>query len=105
MKRIILIVTITLLSMTALPVLAEDSLPPDPTMTGRLSAEPLGETILFDVFILRPWGLAATLVGAGGAIVAYPMSVPSHSEDRVTRELLQKPFSYTFCRPLGDIDF
>ena len=105
MKRIILILTITLLSMTALPVLAQEPLPPDPTLTGRFTAEPMGEFIIFDVFILRPLGLASMAVGAGSAAVAYPWAKSSHSEDRVKRELLQKPYWYTFCRPVGDIDF
>ncbi len=105
MKRIILILTITLLSMTAIPVLAEEVLPPDPTVTGRLTAEPRGEFIIVDTFILRPLGLVSMAVGAAEAVVAYPMSIPSHSEDRVNVELLQKPYWYTFCRPIGDIDF
>jgi hypothetical protein len=105
MKRIILILTITLLSMTALPVLAQEPLPPDPTRTGRLTAEPTGEFIIFDALILRPMGLAAMAVGAGGAAIAYPWSRSSNSENRVKRELLQKPYWYTFCRPVGDIDF
>ncbi|MGA2028297.1 MAG: hypothetical protein ABSH17_14690 [Syntrophobacteraceae bacterium] len=105
MKRIILILTITLVSMTALPVLAEQALPVGPTVTGRSTAEPPGEFILFDAFILRPLGLASMAVGAGAAAVAYPWSRSSNSEDRVQRELLQKPYWYTFSRPLGDIDF
>ncbi len=105
MKRIILILTITLLSMTALPVLAQEVLPPDPTATGRFTAPPTGEFIIWDALILRPMGLAAMAVGAGGAVLAYPWTRSSHSQDRVRRELFQKPYSYTFCRPLGDIDF
>jgi len=105
MKRIILILTITLLSMTALPVLAQQVLPPDPTMTGRFIAEPMGEFIIFDALILRPLGLASMAVGAGGAVLAAPWSRSSNSEDRVKRELLRKPYWYTFCRPVGDIDF
>jgi len=105
MKRIILILTITLLSMTALPVLAQEPLPPDPTLTGRFTAEPAGEFIIFDALILRPMGLAAMAIGAGTAAVAYPWSRPSHSQYRVKKELLQKPYWYTFCRPIGDIDF
>ncbi len=105
MKRIILILTITLLSMTALPVLAQEPLPPDPTLTGRFTADNAGEYIIVDAFILRPLGLAAMAVGAAGAAVAYPWSRPSHTENRVDRELIQKPYWYTFCRPIGDIDF
>jgi hypothetical protein len=105
MKRIILILTITLLSMTALPVLAQEVLPPDPTATGRFTADPMGEYIIFDALVLRPMGVAAMAVGAATAAVAYPWAKPSNSEDRVKRELLQKPYWYTFCRPIGDIDF
>ena len=105
MKRIILILTITLLSMTALSVLAEQPLPADPTLTGRSTAEPPGEFIILDALLLRPLGLVAMTVGAGSAAIAYPWSKASHSEDQVKRELLQKPYWYTFCRPMGDIDF
>jgi len=106
MKRIALILAIILVSMTAIPVLAqEEVLPPDPTVTGRFTAEPAGEFIIFDAFVLRPLGLVSMGVGAGSAVVAAPWGTSSHSEDRVQRELLQKPYWYTFCRPLGDIDF
>ncbi|HIJ69028.1 MAG TPA: hypothetical protein HPP57_05955 [Deltaproteobacteria bacterium] len=105
MKRIILILTITLLSMTALPVLAGQPLPVDPTLTGRSTAEPPGEFIIIDVLFLRPLGLASMAVGAGTAALIRPWSESSNSEDRVQKELLQKPYWYTFRRPLGDIDF
>lgn len=105
MKKIALIVTIALISMAAIPVLAQEVLPPDPTATGRLAAQPAGEFILFDALILRPLGLAAMGVGAVSSVVAYPLAVPSNSQDRVTRELIQKPYWYTVCRPMGDIDF
>lgn len=105
MKKTALIMTMILLSMTAIPVLAEEILPPDPTLTGRFTAEPQGEYIVFDAFILRPLGLFAMGVGAASAAFASPWTVSSGSEDRVNRELLQKPYWYTFCRPLGDIDF
>ncbi len=105
MKRIIPILAITLLSMTALPVLAEQSPPVAPTPTGHSTVEPLGESIIFDALVLRPLGLASMVVGAGTAALACPWAESSNSEDRVQRELLQKPYWYTFSRPLGDIDF
>ena len=83
MKRIILILTITLLSMTALPVLAELDMPLDPTQPAHFNAEPPGEDILFDALILRPLGLASMAIGAGTAVVAFPWSISSNSEDRV----------------------
>ena len=105
MKRIVLILTLTMIAMTAIPVLAQEVLPPDPTMTGRLTAGPDGEFIIIDALILRPLGLASMAVGAATSVVAYPWSEPSNTQDRVTRELIQKPYWYTFCRPIGDIDF
>ena len=48
-----------MLSMTALPVLAQEPLPPDPTLSGRFTAEPLGEFIIFDALVLRPLGLVS----------------------------------------------
>jgi len=105
MKRIVLILTLTLLTMTAIPVLADEILPPDPNMTGRITAEPQGEFIFFDIFVLRPLGVVSMALGAASALVANPVASMSHSEDRVEREFIQKPYWYTFCRPVGDIDF
>jgi len=105
MKKIALILTMAFLVMTAVPVLAEEPLPPDPSMTGRFTAEPTGDFIIFDVLVLRPLGLAAMTIGAALSVPAAPWAASSHSEDRVNRELIQKPYWYTFCRPLGDIDF
>jgi hypothetical protein len=105
MKKIALILTMAFLAMTTIPVLAQEALPPDPTLSGRFTAEPAGEFIIFDALILRPLGLASMAVGAAGAAAAYPWANFSHSEDRVTRELILKPYWYTYCRPIGDIDF
>lgn len=68
--------------------------------------EPSGELILFDVLILRPLGLAATVVGTAGAIVAAPWSCTDCETgvsqwDLVERKLIREPADYTFCRPLG----
>jgi hypothetical protein len=105
MKKIALILAITMLAITSIPVLAQEVLPPDPTLTGRFTAEPAGEFIIFDALILRPLGLVSMGVGAVGAAASAPWAASSNSQDRVNRELLQKPYWYTFCRPLGDIDF
>ena len=91
--------------MTAIPVLAQEVLPPDPTLTGRFTSEPMGEYIVFDAFILRPLGLISMGFGAASAVVAAPWAQSSNSGARTKRELLEKPYWYTFCRPLGDIDF
>lgn len=66
---------------------------------------PPGEFILLDVLVLRPLGLAATAIGVAGAIVSTPLAVATQSEDRVGKSLLRRPYEYTFCRPVGDVDY
>jgi hypothetical protein len=70
----------------------------------RANAEdPPGEFIILDAAIFRPFGIAAMGIGLAGAIISWPWAVTSNSGERVGRRLLQEPFQYTFCRPLGDI--
>jgi len=71
----------------------------------RPEDNPPGELILFDAAILRPLGLAATVIGMVSSILVTPWAITSHSECRVGRELVEKPFNYTFERPLGTVDY
>ncbi|MDR3567048.1 MAG: hypothetical protein P4L43_03375 [Syntrophobacteraceae bacterium] len=106
MKKAMLLLAVMFFAVAlGLPAFAQENLPPDPSMTGRFSQDPPGEFILFDTFILRPLGLVAMGVGAVGAAASAPWANSSHSQYRVKRELLDKPYWYTFCRPLGDSDF
>jgi hypothetical protein len=65
--------------------------------------DPSGEAIIFDAVILRPLGLASMVVGAAGAFVSTPWAESSCTWGPVERQLIRKPFDYTFCRPLGNI--
>jgi hypothetical protein len=105
MRRIFIILTVFAALAMSIPAFAEEMLPPDPALTGDFSSQYMGERVLVDFFVLRPLGFAAGLIGLGSAVVMSPMAVETNSMDRVCRELVQKPFSYTFQRPLGDINF
>jgi hypothetical protein len=106
MKRVVIFLAAIFFSLAlALPAIAQQDLPPDPDMSGRLSANPGGDMILIDALILIPLGLASMAVGAIGAAAAAPWAASSNSEGQVKRELLEKPYWYTFCRPLGETDF
>lgn len=106
MKKIfIILAAAVMLAASIAPAPAQEMLPPDPNVAGDFTSEYMGERILVDVFILRPIGFAATVLGLAGSIPAYPFASMSYSTDRVDRELVQKPWAYTFCRPVGDIDF
>jgi hypothetical protein len=106
MERIsgLLIIATLIAALAAVPVHAQDAPAPQPLKltVNSMDDSPPGEVILFDVFILRPIGLAATAVGLAGSVVAYPFAAMSGSTDRVEEELIRKPWDYTFCRPVGD---
>lgn len=58
--------------------------------------------MVVDVVVMRPLGLAATVVGTVLTIVALPFTIPSGSVESSARELILRPADYTFNRPLGD---
>lgn len=68
------------------------------------SANPPGELLLVDALILRPIGLIACFVGLAGTVATLPTAITSNSTDRTVKELADRPFQYTFTRPLGDVD-
>ncbi len=65
---------------------------------------PAGEFVLLDALVMRPLGLAALGVGLAGSIAILPFTMATDSGDIVGKSLIQKPFDYTFRRPLGDLD-
>ena len=105
MRRFFIILTVFATLAVSIPAFAEDVLPPDPSLTGDFSTQYMGERVVVDFFFLRPLGLISSAIGLGSAIATYPLACATKSTDRVNKELLEKPFSYTFKRPLGDIDF
>lgn len=66
---------------------------------------PPGELMLVDGVILRPLGIAALIVGAVGNLILLPFSLTSKSLPQAEQELIQKPFDYTFKRPVGEVDY
>src|SRR5512139_1199873 len=68
---------------------------------GTLSGDRAADMVV-DVVLVRPLGLAATLVGAVLTVVALPFTIPSGSVEASARELIVRPAEYTFTRPLGD---
>jgi hypothetical protein len=96
MTQQVLIVTmaIVMIAMTSL-VRAEDyAMSPAPK-------EPTGEAMLADVFILRPFGLAATVLGSVAFVVALPFTLLTRSVDKSAQRLVVDPAKFTFARPLG----
>jgi hypothetical protein len=66
--------------------------------------DPPGELILADVLILRPLGIAASIVGLAGSVISAPFAATSNSFGVVNEKLIREPFDYTWCRPLGQME-
>ncbi|GLI34530.1 hypothetical protein [Desulforhabdus amnigena] len=105
----------------AIPARADDDAPPPPfpiqqspqvpsartCQTYADSSEesaPPGELILVDTLVLRPLGCVALTIGALGWVISRPFAVMTNSCDRADEALINRPFNYTFTRPLGDVD-
>lgn len=74
------------------------------SISGPVQAFDRDIEIAADVFLVRPVGIAATVIGAATFIVALPFSLPSGSVEETGRILVAEPFKYTFSRPIGDFE-
>ncbi len=71
-------------------------------------AEPVtgdrGTDMAVDLILVRPLGIAATVIGTAGFLIALPFTLPTGSAGETAREWIGAPLEYTFNRPLGDFD-
>ena len=58
--------------------------------------------IVFDLVVLRPVGLVATVGGFLVFIGSLPISIPTGSFKKSFRALVAQPATYTFWRSLGE---
>jgi len=65
---------------------------------------PTGERAMWDTLVMRPAGLVTCLLGLGVSALAMPFAMFTKSEEPMLKALVAEPFSYTFGRPVGDID-
>jgi hypothetical protein len=113
MKKMLslLVVGTLLLALTNVPAFgADEGAPSSPVASqnrnvGSVHQDPPGELIIADVLFLRPAGLVGCVLGMVGALVTWPFAATSNSGDLVGRQLMIKPFRYTFERPLGQMDW
>lgn len=60
--------------------------------------------IVVDAVVVRPVGLAVTIVGTALFIATLPVTAPSKSVKQAADALVGAPARKTFARPMGDID-
>jgi hypothetical protein len=63
---------------------------------------PTGGMMMWDLLALRTTGIVATAVGSVFWVVSYPFAALGGNVDEATEALVQKPYQWTFERPLGE---
>ena len=66
------------------------------------SKEPGGGGMIYDMAVIRPIGLAATVIGSAFWLISLPFSALGDNVDQATEKLVKEPAAYTFKRPLGE---
>ena len=61
-----------------------------------------GTDMLVDAVVVRPLGLAGTVLGAAVTLVTLPFTLPAGNAGEAARFMIVEPAEYTFNRPLGD---
>lgn len=102
---LIMFLILVLLAVTK-PAVAQDAAKPNEADEANetLEAPDAAGRMLMDAFLLRPLGLAATVLGTAVFFVTLPFSLPTHSADEAAKVLVVKPAKYTFARPLGQVE-
>ncbi|ANQ86774.1 hypothetical protein [Azoarcus olearius] len=69
----------------------------DETITGDRGGDKAA-----DLFIVRPFSLIASVLGAAGFVIALPFTIPTGTVGETGRDWVVDPLEYTFYRPLGN---
>ena len=96
----ILLAAVLSFTWAASPALAEDREYQYVTGEDRNAA-----SMMFDLVLLRPLGLAATVIGTAFFIVSLPVSAIGGNTGEAAKKLVVEPAKYTFSRPLGAEDY
>jgi len=64
--------------------------------------EPGAGLMMWDLVAVRPFSIAASVIGSAFFIVSYPFAALGGNADVAGEKLVKEPFRYTFKRPLGE---
>jgi hypothetical protein len=84
-----------LLSSLSVPVLAQQG--------DFKQTEVSGATVMLDLVVLRPLGIAAQIFGLGVSLVALPVGGVMGNSEEVAEKLIVEPAKFTWGRPLGQL--
>lgn len=58
-------------------------------------------TMTFDLLLVRPFGVLATVLGSAAFVVSLPFTAVGGSVEPAYEKMVKAPAAYTFTRPLG----
>ena len=61
-------------------------------------------TMAADALLVRPLGIAATVLGFGLFVISVPFSALGGNVPEAWNAMVARPAVFTFARPLGDLD-
>lgn len=98
MRKFLLCLTVATLAVCSNLALADD-------YADVQDSTPSAGAMAFDLLIVRPLGLVATVLGTGLFVVQLPLSIVQGVPPAdPARKLIVEPARYTFGRPLGDME-
>ena len=84
---------------------AQAQAPVTATADAESNYRPSAAAMTFDLLIVRPVSLVATVLGSGLFILQLPLSLlQAEPPSDAARSLVIEPAAYTFSRPLGQMD-
>ena len=90
----VVLLCVFLLTATLSPALAQDT---------EADSDITAASMIGDLFVLRPLGLAATILGTALFIITLPITSGAGNKDVAQEKLVNAPGKYTFNRPLGKL--
>ena len=75
-----------------------------PSMAQDPQSEVTGEGMVVDLVVLRPLGIAATVIGSAFFVLSLPFTIWSGERlKQAGTHLVVEPGAYSFTRPLGQL--
>ena len=94
LKRVIVLLTaLALVAVPCMTCFAGELELDDDIIAGKMAG---------DALVVRPLGIAATVIGGAIFVISLPFSVLGGNTKPAFDYLLADPFKFTFSRPLGD---
>ncbi len=86
-----------LLTVASAPALAED-------YGESIDSAPSAEAMAFDLVVVRPLGVVATVLGVGLFVLSLPIDLLVWNVHDPAHRLVVEPARFTFTRELGDMN-